>query len=433
MRRSDCEVTDQLRTGLRKGCMMFWKKTGKRFITAVLAFALVLGSSFTSLAVGPGENPAAAGELRGVWISYLDWNRLPKEETAFQEAVDSMMDNCVSKGLNTVFVHVRPDGDAMYPSSYFPWSKFASGKQGQDPGYDPLAYFISSAHRRGLKFHAWINPYRITGYLNRYSDLSSDNPAIAWQNDGDTSNDRCVLLHEGEFYYNPSIPAVRERIVKGVEEVVNGYDVDGIHFDDYFYPSVNDSNPEKWFDKPEYDCYSGNLSIAEWRRNNVNLLIKDVYGSIKSRKPDVSFGISPEGYLTHLRLNTRLYADVDTWVAEEGYLDYVMPQIYWGFEAKTADGQAAPYAYETCLNDWLRLTEKSHVTLYVGLALYKTGTNAKDNNETPEWLRRKDIMKRQVLAGRDSGRVKGYCFYDYSSLDRETAKEEVEAVTELFR
>lgn len=411
--------------------IMFRK--GKKLLAVFLAFVLIAGSSFPVQAYGPGDAIFPGGELRGVWISYLDWNQLPKEENAFREAVDGMMDNCVSKGLNAVFVHVRPDGDAMYPSEYFPWSKFASGKQGQDPGYDPLAYFVGSAHRRGLKFHAWINPYRITGYLNRYGDLSADNPAIAWRTDGDTSNDRCVLLHEGEFYYNPAVPAVRERIVKGVEEVVNNYDVDGIHFDDYFYPSVDDSNPNKWFDKPEYDSSGSSLPIAEWRRNNVSLLIKDVYRTIKSRKPDVSFGISPEGYLTHLRLDTRLFADVDTWVAEEGYLDYVMPQIYWGFEAKTAGGSPAPYAFENCLNDWVELTKDSHVTLYTGLALYKTGTAAKDNNETPEWLRKNDIMKRQVLAGRNSGRVMGFCFYDYSSLDRDSAKEEVRSVTELFR
>lgn len=411
--------------------IMFGK--GKKLWAVLLAFVLMICSSFSAMAVGPGEGIAAGGELRGVWISYLDWNALPKEENAFRNAVDSMMDNCVSKGLNAVFVHVRSDGDAMYPSEYFPWSKFASGKQGQDPGYDPLAYFISSAHKRGLKFHAWINPYRITGYLNRYSDLSADNPAIAWRNDGDTSNDRCVLLHEGEFYYNPAVPAVRERIVSGVEEVVEKYDVDGIHFDDYFYPAVDDGNPEKWFDKPEYEHSGSSLPIAEWRRNNVNLLIKDVYRAIKSRKPDVSFGISPEGYLTHLRLDTRLFADVDTWVHEKGYLDYIMPQIYWGFEAKTAGGSPAPYAFETCLNDWLELTKDSHVTLYTGLALYKAGTDAKDNNETPEWLRRNDIMKRQILAGRKNGCVNGFCFYDYSSLDRETAKEEVKYVTELFR
>lgn len=413
--------------------IMHFKGKWKIPLAALLALVLMFGSSFLILAAGPGDEAVQTGELRGVWISYLDWNRLPKEEQDFRKAVDSMMDNCVNKGLNAVFVHVRPDGDALYPSEYFPWSKFASGKQGQDPGYDPLAYFISSAHERGLKFHAWINPYRITGYLNRYSDLSDDNPVIAWQNDGDTSNDRCVLLHEGEFYYNPAVPAVRERIVKGVEEVVNGYDVDGIHFDDYFYPSVDDGNPQKWFDKPEYDRSGSSLPIEEWRRNNVNLLIKDVYRTIKSRKPNVSFGISPEGYLTHLRLDTRLFADVDTWVGETGYLDYIMPQIYWGFEAKTAGGSTAPYAFANCLNDWVELTKDSHVTLYVGLALYKTGTGTKDNNETPEWQRYNDIMKRQVLAGRDSGRVSGFCFYDYSSLDRESAREEVKNVTGLFR
>ena len=192
------------------------KKTKKRAFPAALALFLGLGLSVSAMAssrtlAGPAEDIslsaqaqsdgdavsggdevfvkaastvlAAQGELRGVWISYLDWNRWPKDPASFRKAVDASMDLCVSKGINAVFVQIRPDGDAMYPSAYFPWSKFASGKQGVDPGYDPFAYILSSAHSRGLQVHAWINPFRITGYLNRYSDLCarirrSPGPAI---------------------------------------------------------------------------------------------------------------------------------------------------------------------------------------------------------------------------------------------------------------
>lgn len=122
--------------------------------------------------------------MRGVWVSYLDWNGWAKDEAGYKKAMDQTLDLCVQKGLNAVFPTVRPDGDAMYPSQYFPWSKFASGKQGKNPGYDPLAYAVQAAHQRGLQLHAWINPYRITGYLNRYSDLCASNPAIAWRRTG---------------------------------------------------------------------------------------------------------------------------------------------------------------------------------------------------------------------------------------------------------
>lgn len=421
-------------------------RTASRLLALFLAAGLTLlssvpvqaGPSGDSAASGSGPAgsvsefvPAPAGELRGVWISYLDWNRWPKEQTAFQKAVDASMDLCLSKGINAVFVQVRPDGDAMYPSRYFPWSKFASGQQGKSPGYDPFSYVVQSAHARGLKVHAWINPFRITGYLNRYSDLCSTNPAVVWGNDGDPSNDRWCLLHQGEYYYNPAVPQVRRLIIDGVREVVENYDVDGIHFDDYFYPNVDDENEALWFDKPEYLASGSGQNIADWRRNNINELIRGIYQTIKERKPQVVFGISPEGYLKHLKLNTRLFVDIDAWMTQPGYVDYIMPQIYWGFEAK-ANGQPAEYAYASCLQQWIQLKQKGNVTLYAGLALYKTGTDASDGNEVPEWIRYQDIMRRQILTGRKTGQVSGFCLYDFSSLTREAAAAEVANLTVLF-
>ena len=401
----------------------------------VAAFLLAVGMLFLPVSkayagtVSGGSS--GSGEMRGVWVSYLDWNGWAKDEAGYKKAMDQTLDLCVQKGLNTVFLQVRPDGDAMYPSQYFPWSKFASGTQGKNPGYDPLAYAVQAAHQRGLQIHAWINPYRITGYLNRYSDLCASNPAIAWAKDGDSSNDRWVLCQNGEYYYNPAIPQVRQLIIDGVKEIVTNYEVDGIHFDDYFYPNLDDSKTETWFDYPEYQASGTSLSVAAWRRNNVNELVKGVYSAVKSIRPQASFGISPEGYLQNLRKDTRQFTDVDTWMTQSGYVDYLMPQIYWGFEAKQ-NGQAAGYAFTNCLNEWVTLKKKGNVKLYVGLALYKTGTDAADGNEVPEWQRYHDIMKREVQAGRATGQVSGYCFYDLSSLTRAAAAEEVANVTALF-
>lgn len=401
----------------------------------VAAFLLAVGMLFLPVSkayAGPvsGGSPGS-GEMRGVWVSYLDWNGWAKDEAGYKKAMDQTLDLCVQKGLNAVFLQVRPDGDAMYPSQYFPWSKFASGKQGKNPGYDPLAYAVQAAHQRGLQLHAWINPYRITGYLNRYSDLCASNPAIAWAKDGDSSNDRWVLCQNGEYYYNPAIPQVRQLIIDGVKEIVTNYEVDGIHFDDYFYPNLDDSKAETWFDYPEYQAGGTSLSVAAWRRNNVNELVRGVYSAVKSIRPQALFGISPEGYLQNLRKDTRQFTDVDAWMTQSGYVDYLMPQIYWGFEAKQ-NGQAAGYAFANCLNEWVTLKKKGNVKLYVGLALYKTGTDAVDGNEVPEWQRYHDIMKREVQAGRATGQVSGYCFYDLSSLTRAAAAEEVANVTALF-
>lgn len=410
-------------------------KQVQRVIGWVAAFLLAVGMLFLPVSkayAGPvsGGSPGS-GEMRGVWVSYLDWNGWAKDEAGYKKAMDQTLDLCVQKGLNAVFLQVRPDGDAMYPSQYFPWSKFASGKQGKNPGYDPLAYAVQAAHQRGLQLHAWINPYRITGYLNRYSDLCASNPAIAWAKDGDSSNDRWVLCQNGEYYYNPAIPQVRQLIIDGVKEIVTNYEVDGIHFDDYFYPNLDDSKAETWFDYPEYQASGTSLSVAAWRRNNVNELVRGVYGAVKSIRPQALFGISPEGYLQNLRKDTRQFTDVDAWMTQSGYVDYLMPQIYWGFEAKQ-NGQAAGYAFANCLNEWVTLKKKGNVKLYVGLALYKTGTDAVDGNEVPEWQRYHDIMKREVQAGRATGQVSGYCFYDLSSLTRAASAEEVANVTALF-
>lgn len=410
-------------------------KQVQRAIGWVAAFLLAVGMLFLPVSkayAGPvsGGSPGS-GEMRGVWVSYLDWNGWAKDEAGYKKAMDQTLDLCVQKGLNAVFLQVRPDGDAMYPSQYFPWSKFASGKQGKNPGYDPLAYAVRAAHQRGLQLHAWINPYRITGYLNRYSDLCASNPAIAWAKDGDSSNDRWVLCQNGEYYYNPAIPQVRQLIIDGVKEIVTNYEVDGIHFDDYFYPNLDDGKAETWFDYPEYQVGGTSLSVAAWRRNNVNELVRGVYSAVKSIRPQALFGISPEGYLQNLRKDTRQFTDVDAWMTQSGYVDYLMPQIYWGFEAKQ-NGQAAGYAFANCLNEWVTLKKKGNVKLYVGLALYKTGTDAVDGNEVPEWQRYHDIMKREVQAGRATGQVSGYCFYDLSSLTRAAAAEEVANVTALF-
>ena len=268
-------------------------KQVQRAIGWVAAFLLAVGMLFLPVSkayAGPvsGGSPGS-GEMRGVWVSYLDWNGWAKDEAGYKKAMDQTLDLCVQKGLNAVFLQVRPDGDAMYPSQYFPWSKFASGKQGKNPGYDPLAYAVQAAHQRGLQLHAWINPYRITGYLNRYSDLCASNPAIAWAKDGDSSNDRWVLCQNGEYYYNPAIPQVRQLIIDGVKEIVTNYEVDGIHFDDYFYPNLDDSKAETWFDYPEYQAGGTSLSVAAWRRNNVNELVRGVYSAVKSIRPQAVF------------------------------------------------------------------------------------------------------------------------------------------------
>lgn len=413
----------------------------RRFVGLLAALAVIVSMTAQQVSAAPrtsgGQQQAAAvirsGELRGVWISYLDWEQLPADKEGFQDGVDKILDRCVELGMNAVFVHVRPDADAMYPSSYFPWSRFITGTQGKNPGYDPLAYFVRAAHARKLQFHAWINPYRVTGYHNTWDQVSEDSPVKQWLSDGNPDNDRWVLKQSGAWYLNPAVPEVRELIIGGVREIAEKYTVDGIHFDDYFYPEVDDEDPKRWFDRPEYDASGSRLPIADWRRENINALIRGVYAAVKETRPAAQFGISPEGYIDHLRSDTRLFTDVDTWMSQDGYIDYIMPQIYWGFEHKLADGSPAPFAFENNLKTWLALKKKGSAKLYLGLAMYKTGSAASDNNQVSEWLRYSDIIARQVQAGRATGQVSGYCFYAYSSFQDEACQKEVKNLTSIFR
>ena len=197
-------------------------------------------------------------EFRAVWIAYYDFvDSKEMDKEAFTAYVGEMFDNVAGIGMNAVMVHVRAFSDAMYKSSYYPWSYYASGQQGVSPGYDPLKIMVKEAHKRGLEIHAWLNPYRVTSSWNGGTDvtkLSKKNPARKWLTNSKTSDDRYVLSYGGAMYYNPSVSAVRKLIVNGVKEIVENYDVDGIHFDDYFYPDLG-TGYETNFDAPEYEKY----------------------------------------------------------------------------------------------------------------------------------------------------------------------------------
>lgn len=321
----------------------------------------------------------------------------------------------------------------MYSSAIYPWSKFTSGTQGQSPGYDPFAYMVKAAHERGLQIHAWFNPYRITGYLMPWEGVSDQSPAKRWLSDQDPGNDRWVLNHDGAWYLNPSVPEVRQMVIQGVMEVVNQYDVDGVHFDDYFYPQVNDGQEGRWFDRPEYLASGSDMPIWQWRRDQVSQLVQGVNQAVKASRPEVAFGISPQGYVTHLRSQSSLFVDIDRWMSQDGFIDYVMPQLYWGFETKTSAGEPAPYAFQNNLDTWIQLKNQGNVRLYLGLGMYRAGNDVKDYNEVSEWLRHQDVIRRQVEAGRNSRQVSGFCFYSYDSFLQPAAQPEVTNLLAILR
>jgi uncharacterized lipoprotein YddW (UPF0748 family) len=378
-------------------------------------------------------NISTDDEFRAVWISYLEFSKTGYTESAFQSYIDTMFDNCVANKMNAVIVQVRPYGDALYPSSYFPWSVYISGEQGKDPGYDPLEYMVEAAHQRGLEFHAWINPYRITTTNTKISTLSADNPARKWRASADTK--RNVLTFGGSLYYNPSSTQVQKLIVNGVKEIVKNYDVDGIHFDDYFYPALG-SSYETNFDATEYEAYVETCeekgttakTIVKWRRANVNSLIKKVYAAIKAIDEDCDFGISPAGSISNLYASDRYYSDVKLWMKTTGYIDYICPQIYWSFKHPTA-------AFDTMLEDWVAAKTNSEIKLYLGLAVYRTGISKSEAASIgdPEWATSDTVLKRQVLAGRETGVVSGFVLFRYDQMIGTKAAEEMENLLSIIK
>ena len=336
------------------------------------------------------------------------------------------MSDIQKNGMNAIFCHVHSHSDAYYPSSVLPTSKFLPG----NGRFDALQYMIDSAHRHGLSFHAWFNPYRVTGYQMKWSDVPAGSIVKQWY----ASGNRNVLLFDGNYYLNPAQPAVRDLVVSSIREVLTKYAIDGVQFDDYFYPDLGKDAATN-FDYLEYQLYSGNASITEWRKANVSALIAAVYQTVHAVRPSAVFGVSPVGPLRNLRSEKSYFVDIDTWMSHTGYIDYVLPQIYFDFEQKTGSGVASDAAYATCLDSWLKLRQKTggKVKLYVGLALYKCGTNSWDGNAKPEWLRRSDILLREVQLARQSGQVSGFGIYAYQNFDDAAAQAELANLRTVFQ
>ena len=388
------------------------------------------------------ETSSTNAEYRAVWLTYLEFNSFRKSvknnnETSFRKFYKSILQRIKILGFNRIIVQVRPFGDALYPSEYFPWAACISGKQGKNPGYNPLKIMTEMSHKEGISIEAWINPYRISSG-DTINSLSKNNPARKWFSSQTTK--RNVLSYEGSLYYNPSSESVRNLIIKGVQEIVQNYDIDGIHMDDYFYPSFTETNVTTAFDAPEYQQQSEASSsktksssntlttnvnpdtanrididaLAKWRRNNVNQLISGIYTTIKTQDPTITFGISPAGNLNNLRSNLEYYVDIDTWANKPGYVDYLMPQIYWGFT-----NEIAPF--DKVAAQWIALTKNSSTKLYIGLQLYRMGSSESGESDFKE-LQKASLIKKELSYLQKQSKVEGYCIFSYQYLDCQNKK-----------
>lgn len=328
-------------------------------------------------------------EVKGMWISYLDIMEMSSDtESAFRSEIAAAYDNCAALGINTVFVHVRSHGDAYYNSDLFPRTKYMSGS------YDPLPIMIEEAHKRSLSFQAWINPLR----MNAEKDISrGDGYAVYdWADTG-------RMVRVGSYYYlNPGYSEVIDLVARGAAEIVANYDVDGLHIDDYFYPTTDAS-----FDSGAF-ANSGYGRISDFRIENCDKLVGALYSAVKTANPNALFGVSCQGNMENNY--NEMYADIEKWVINDGYLDYIMPQIYFGFENSTL-----PFAQ--CVKEWDNLAAKGNVPLIVGITAAKLG--AEDvwaGAGRNEWLTDSAILRRQVLESLEQLSYGGVCLFRYRLL-----------------
>ncbi|MER0244982.1 family 10 glycosylhydrolase [Streptomyces sp. HSW2009] len=344
-------------------------------------------------------------ELRATWLATVvnrDWPSKPGLPVAAQQAeLTGLLDAAVKRRLNAVIFQVRPAADALWPSPYEPWSSFLTGTQGRDPGWDPLGFAVRAAHRRGLELHAWCNPYRVANHPDP-SRLVPTHPARV--------HPEWVVPYGGKLYYNPGLPEVRRFVQDAMFDAVTRYAVDGLHWDDYFYPYPVAG--QTFDDDAAFARYgAGFPDRAAWRRHNIDLLVQETSRRVRALRRRVHFGVSPFGVWRNkatdpLGSDTRagvqtyddLYADTRRWV-REGWLDYITPQVYWNLGFAAAD-------YATLVPWWARTVAGSGVRLYVGEALYKAG----DPAQPAPW---QDVaeLSRHLAFARQHPQVAGHAFF----------------------
>lgn len=333
---------------------------------------------------------------KGVFISYIEYKKYLKDknELDMKKEIDKMINTVKDYNINFIILHVKPFSDAIYESKIFPSSSSIVSEEGDKLPFDVLDYFIKKAHKNNIQIHAWINPYRISNYTDT-SKISITNPAYKWLN----TNNVKVIQDKG-IYYNPASSEVQELIISGVAELVENYDIDGIHMDDYFYP-------DDTIDLENYEQFKNTISLSDYRLSNTNKLVKSIYTTIKKIKPNVVFGISPEGNIENNYKNN--YADVKTWITNEGYIDYIMPQLYYGFSNETQP-------FIPVINKWKDLITID-IDFMPALALYKVGIvdeYAKSGKE--EWINDKDVITKQIKIINNMEKAAGYSLFRYSYL-----------------
>lgn len=348
--------------------------------------------------------------IKAMWLSQFDLNAVytdgnrQREKEAYLTLIRQMLDRVVETGINTVIVQVRPNMDSMYPSGICPMSKYVVGEYGRDAIYDPFSLLLEEAHRRDLSVHAWINPLR--GMLTDEILKIPEKYAVRKIYNDHQKRGSVLCEHDGRWYLNPAYEEARELIVRGAREILTNYDVDGLHMDDYFYPSGCSEN----FDESVYQAYlmesEQNISLIAFRRMQVNALVRELYAMVKEVNESVLFGISPGGNMnTNYNL---LGADVYTWCAEEGYIDYICPQVYWGMEHETYDFVRVCKTFDEMIKvDGIRLV----IGMTLGKAFSKHDPYAGSGEW--EWRDHADVLYRCLQHTKTLNHCSGVSYFCY--------------------
>ncbi len=325
----------------------------------------------------------------GQWFPYISFPDYMqgKTEYEFKTAITQQLTAASQNGINTIYFHIHPEGDAYYNSTIYPKGKY------NDNGYDPLEIVLDTAHSMDISVHGWINPYRMQ--ITEEMELLPDTFIVKqWIK----SNSPMVKLVGNRWYLNPAYDEVTALITDTVKEIIENYPVDGIHIDDYFYPDTSEDFDIEAF---ELSCED---NLSDWRSDNVTEMVKAVYDTIKAYDERILFGISPQGNIS-ADYNTQ-YADVELWTKNKGYADYIIPQIYYGFE-----NEVCPF--ERTLRQWEELAENNNVSLVIGLAEYKQNKYDKWAGVSGEleWIENDDIIPRQIDLVKNSTIADGYALY----------------------
>ena len=388
----------------------------KRIILLLLALVLLAGcvdspappesTADTTFITTTVPQPAAAPpEIRALWLSYFDLSLPPGgiSEQAYREKYGALFDEIAAFGINTLFVHVRPFSDAIYPSEIYPWSEILTGTQGKNPGYDPLGILCELAGEHGLQIHAWLNPFRIMPDHRDLSRLAGDNPALPHIE----VKDGWVQQTDGRHYWNPAVPETHALVYDGVRELLAKYPLAGIHIDDYFYPTQ-----DARFDAAQYGAYQaqgGALSLAEWRRELISQFVSGLYRTVHAAQPEAVLSVSPTADIE--KNHDAYYADAARWMREPGFADWMIPQVYYGFEH-------AKLPFEATAHAWAQLPRHAELRLLCGLAAYKAGKDDQyaGADARGEWQAHSGVLARQFAFTRAEANYSGAAFYSCEGL-----------------